>query len=153
MKRLDSRIFTGFSAISFLLLVVTAVLWVRGYWVLDEFIWNQRTDLDSQLGFILRYQQISSSDGHFVYEVVTMPIELDRRKRISGITVPIRAGFVVTAAAILPIIWIVRRTLRPSRNRSAYPDRDKSGDTKPSRKRTTPDRCPECGTLVGKAET
>ena len=132
------RLFHAASALSLLLCVATVVMWARSYRVHDVLRGRTRGREVQSAWF--------SADGRFGRAISFFdPV---RRKRI-----------VVTAAdggyyymdflplfCVLPLAWLVLWTMR----KKSKPHRAATCAKCGYDLRATPDRCPECGTLVAR---
>jgi hypothetical protein len=79
------RLFTLLSALSLLLCAAVAVLWVRSYWVVDEWMWTgtsvadgratvRQYELEPQCGtFTLTYRRLDSTSAASAREVAENP--------------------------------------------------------------------------------
>jgi hypothetical protein len=142
-------IFSSLTVISLLLLIATVALWLRGYHVTDEFIWNRQTVPDAHFGSIDHFQRLASSHGRFIYENAAIPALYPPNgwKSVSadgyvgfgtGLSVP--AVYLAIIAGFLPLVWTFREITRRAQKVGGCPVCGYD-------LRATPDRCPECGTI------
>jgi hypothetical protein len=172
MKRLRRWLFNALSALSFLLLMTTAVMWVRShfYWDTEPISWRHAACVESVNGLIeLDWQQ--DTNGHVVAvhqsysDVYGVTLDLGRHAvwHVAGL------GYVrwdlppknpiIMFRGILVSYWVLIAIfiLLPAYSFWRWLNRKRSVTlglctTCGYDLRATPDRCPECGKIPPKTE-
>jgi hypothetical protein len=157
---LRRRLFAALSIFSLLLCLATLGLWVRSYWVADSlnirgFTWWSRrglvginddpaltADLEAYLRSLEAYAAHPSDKRmaeHFGAEIAPKPA-LPQLLRIDRFERSVPTAVIVAVSALLPILLLLRSRRHHRKGFCAVCGYDL---------RATPDRCPECGSLVG----
>ena len=174
------QVFTVTSALSLLLCAASVVLWVRSYWTGDGFTWNylvQRDAPEADLGHADHYRVFGFSTGKGGFHVRREeqypilganwpPLNVDSKPRADLRPLGGTFGFdyeaetfatyiyfpawsAVLLTALLPGLWLA--LLRRRRRRMGFAAN--SCQVCGYDLRTSPDRCPECGTPISRAST
>ena len=163
------RLFTALAALSLLLLVATAVLWVRSYWVAESFTWATRDGGRRSVGshggrLVLGSQRLTPGSAARIVSATGYQSAAEQwgntlKPRwsflgfrytdvalffivVEYLEVPYWAPAVLFAAAPLALLHV--RRLRPRRRRRLGLCPACGYDL-----RESPGRCPECGRIVG----
>jgi hypothetical protein len=163
MKRLRRWLHSALLALSILLCIATAGVWIRSYWVQPPpFVYSDRWTYNSG------YAAIYEGEFTFVYYDRTLERTrwfqiphfqtsvIDMRQWLGGsgwnegwyyTSVDVRLGAMCVVWALVPIATFSRSIIRRIRR---YPDGccPRCGYDL----RASPDRCPECGTIPPKKE-
>jgi hypothetical protein len=140
------------AGVSLLVCMVTAVLWVRSYWIVDSL---QHSDRRRYAEMVSLYGTVSLQTSSLPQLPTTLDVSIQWLHESAGAdyrvmrsfyfahdgytaTVAVPHWFMLMLALLLPIAWTIkfRRRHRPGQCRICGYDL-----------RATPDRCPECGAI------